>query len=60
MDWPKFGQCLLEHGAETNPDLAPLVIATKNNNWNLVKELALQAFVSSIPMVGECLADSNI
>ena len=55
VDWQVFGDCVLQLGGSTDPQLAELVFAIMANNTMEVRRLALTASIAANPIVARSL-----
>ena len=56
VNWPRYGACLLQHGAGAIPALAEVVAAIKAKDWGKVAKLSGKAQIAALPIVASCLA----
>ncbi|MCQ2817194.1 MAG: hypothetical protein MJ252_08015 [archaeon] len=54
VDWKKFGQCILNGGGSSIPELAMLVAYIVAQQWALVATTAISLIGKGIPLVVNC------
>lgn len=59
MDWELFGDCVLQLGGSSDPQLAELVFAIRAKNYIKVKQLALTAAIAANPIVEAALSRAS-
>lgn len=58
INWQKFGQCILNNGGGSVPELAELVAAIVSCNWPMVAILAATNVEKTNPLIVKCWQSS--